>query len=99
MEKSGDSLNWERLIEKARGYRCVGQVYYSLLHAGYFFGKTVPEEVLKELAPAAAKRQAALFFITPGAILNRQIPSSGWKAIRTRFLLNDDWYLALKKVL
>ena len=97
IKKSGESINWERLIEKARGYRCVGQIYYSLLHTGYFFGKTVPEEVLKELAPTPIKRQATLLFISPDAILNRQIPSSGWKALRNRFLLNDDWFLALKK--
>ncbi len=97
MEKSGESINWGRLIEKAHGYQCVGQIYYSLLHTGYFFGKTVPEEVLKELAPTPIKRQATLLFISPDAILNRQIPSSGWKALRNRFLLNDDWFLALKK--
>lgn len=97
MEKSGDSLNWDRLIEAAHRYQCAGQVYYSLLHTGYFFGKTAPEEVLKQLAPVLMKRQATLFFINPGAILNLQIPVSGWKALRNRFLLNDDWILVLKK--
>ncbi|MEA1928800.1 MAG: nucleotidyltransferase family protein [Candidatus Auribacterota bacterium] len=97
IKKSGDSLNWDELIEKTHRYRCVGQVYYSLLHTGYFFGKTAPNEVLKELAPGPIKRQTTLFFITPGAILNRQIADSGWKALRNRFLINDDWILAFKK--
>jgi hypothetical protein len=97
MKKSGDFINWERLIEKAYGYRCAGQVYYSLLHTGYFFGKTAPNEVLRQLAPPPTKRQATLLFIRPNAILNRQMPDSGWKALRNRFLLNDDWFLALKK--
>lgn len=97
MEKSGDSINWDRLIGETHAYRCVGQVYYSLLHTGYFFGKTAPEEVLKQLAPASVKRKATLFFIQPGAILNRQIPTSGWKALRNRFLLNDNWSIAVKK--
>lgn len=97
IKKSGDSINWERLIEKADGYRCVGQVYYSLLHTGYFFGRTMPDEVLKQLAPAWTKRQATLLFINSGAILSRQIPISGWKALRNRFLLNDSWIRAFQK--
>jgi hypothetical protein len=99
IEKSGDSINWERLIEKARGYRCVGQIYYSLLHTGYFFGGTAPDEVFQQLSPPPAKRLATLLFINPKDILNTQIPSSGWRALRNRFLLNDNWPRALKSFL
>jgi putative nucleotidyltransferase-like protein len=99
MKKSGDFINWERLIEKAYGYRCAGQVYYSLLHTGYFFGETAPDEVLQQLSPPPAKRLATLLFINPTTITTGQIPVSGWKALRNRFLLNDDWPLVLKRFL
>ena len=97
--KSGDSINWDRLIEKAHRYRCVGQIYYPLLYTEYFFGRTVPEEVIQQLDPGLIKRHATLLLIKPGAILNRQIPGSGWKALRNRFLLNDSWLLAFQRYL
>ncbi len=97
MEKEKTRINWDFLIERATHYRCRSQVYYPLLMTGFFFGKPAPAGVLSRLAPTAPKKLLTRFFINPGAVLDGRIPVTGWKALRNRFLLNDNWWLALKK--
>jgi|GEM_PF-1495814 len=97
MEKENNDIDWEFLADRSRKYRCRTLIYYPFLFTGTLFGSTAPSTVLRELAPSTTKKLLIRPFLRPGLILSGKTPEKDWKALRNRFLLNDDWYLAFKK--
>jgi hypothetical protein len=95
IHRHGERIDWERLEDHCRRMKVRSPIYHSLSLCQELFGISIPEKILKNLAPSWWRRKVGHFLIKRNLTMCKQTRTSRFSRFLIKVLSIDSWMEAM----